>query len=81
VRFLADFPKVFTGRHVDEPSIEVVRARRVRVDADRPFRVYADGDPIADLPAQIGVRPGALRVLAPSLPSACHRPGTSRPGR
>lgn len=69
LRFLASFPKVFAGRHVDEPSIEVVRARRVRVDADRPFQVYADGDPIADLPADITVRPGALRVLAPPRPS------------
>ena len=33
--------------------------------ADRPFTAYADGDPIAELPATVQVRPGALRVLAP----------------
>jgi len=42
-----------------------LRARSVSVNADRPFQVYADGDPIADLPATIRVRAGALRVLAP----------------
>jgi diacylglycerol kinase family enzyme len=35
------------------------------VDADRPFQLYADGDPIADLPAEVKVAPGALRMLIP----------------
>jgi YegS/Rv2252/BmrU family lipid kinase len=65
--FLAAFPKVFKGRHVEAPTVEVLRASRLRVDADRPFQIYADGDPVADLPAEITVRPGALRVLAPPI--------------
>ena len=40
-------------------------AARSRSRADRPFTAYADGDPIADLPATVRVVPGALRVLAP----------------
>jgi YegS/Rv2252/BmrU family lipid kinase len=63
--FLRVLPKVFKGRHVDEPSVEVRRAREVRVRADRPFEVYADGDPIGALPATIRAVPGALRVLLP----------------
>jgi diacylglycerol kinase family enzyme len=65
LRFLRSLPKVFSGRHVGDPAFETLRARSISVDADRPFQVYADGDPIADLPATIRVRPGALRVLAP----------------
>ncbi len=64
ITFLSTFPKVFSGRHVDSPHVEVARASRIRVDADRPFQLYADGDPIADLPVEIVVRPGALRLLA-----------------
>ncbi len=64
--FLSTFPKVFSGKHVDSPHVEVLRARRIRVDADRPFQLYADGDPIADLPTEIVLRPGALRFLAPA---------------
>ena len=30
-------------------------ATEIEVDADRPFTIYADGDPIADLPATIAV--------------------------
>lgn len=65
LKFLLLFPRVFSGRHVEVPYVRVRRARRLRVDADRPFQVYADGDPIADLPAEIIVRPGALRLLVP----------------
>jgi YegS/Rv2252/BmrU family lipid kinase len=65
-RFLAALPKVFKGTHVDEPSVRVLRARELHVDADRPFVVYADGDPIGSTPVTIRVEPGALRVLAPA---------------
>nr|MDT0664015.1 hypothetical protein [Micromonospora sp. DSM 115978] len=63
--FLALFPKVFKGRHVETKYVESTRAHRIVVDCDRPFQLYADGDPVADLPATIVVRPGALRLLAP----------------
>ncbi len=64
-RFLSAFPKVFRGTHVLEPSVSVRTCRAVRLDADRPFRVFADGDPIAELPCEITVAPGALRLLLP----------------
>ncbi|WP_320669872.1 diacylglycerol/lipid kinase family protein [Patulibacter defluvii] len=64
-RFLRNAPKVFTGRHVHEPDIRVLRAREVRMDADRPFEVYADGDPIARTPAVVRAVPAALAVIAP----------------
>lgn len=63
--FLRLFPRIFSGRHVEVPYVQVRRGERLLVDADRPFQVYADGDPIADLPAEIVVRPGALRLLTP----------------
>ncbi len=65
--FLTVLPKVFKGRHIDDSRVRVRRARKVVVDADRPFQVYADGDPLADLPAQISVQSGRLRLLAPPL--------------
>jgi YegS/Rv2252/BmrU family lipid kinase len=63
--FLTQLPRVFAGRHIDDGHVTVRRARRLVVDADRPFQLYADGDPIADLPAEIVVAPGALRMLVP----------------
>jgi YegS/Rv2252/BmrU family lipid kinase len=63
--YLRGLGKVFKGTHVDEPGFEILRGREVTFSADRPFTAYADGDPIADLPATVRVRPGALRVIVP----------------
>jgi YegS/Rv2252/BmrU family lipid kinase len=65
-RFLTLMPTVFTGAHVNQPVVEVIRARTIEIAASRPFQVYADGDPIADLPARISVLPGAMRVVVPA---------------
>jgi YegS/Rv2252/BmrU family lipid kinase len=64
-KYLASLPKVFKGTHVDQPTFELVQAREIKISADRPFDVYADGDPLAPLPVTIRVRAGALRVLVP----------------
>ena len=64
--FLATLPKAFKGTHVGHPAVRILRGRELEVDADRPFTVYADGDPIAMTPTTIRVVPRALRVLAPA---------------
>ncbi|MEA2346999.1 MAG: hypothetical protein QOG62_786, partial [Thermoleophilaceae bacterium] len=67
--FLMNLPKVFKGTHLEEPSVSLRSGARVEISADRPFVVYADGDPVADLPVTITVSPGSLRLIAPPLPS------------
>jgi YegS/Rv2252/BmrU family lipid kinase len=65
-RFLFSLmPKVFKGIHVNEPEVTVLRAREVAISADRPFTMYADGDPIAELPVTVRALPGAVQVLVP----------------
>jgi YegS/Rv2252/BmrU family lipid kinase len=65
-RFLTSLlPKVFKGTHVEEPEVSVLRAAEVTITADRPFTLYADGDPIAELPVTVRVLPGAIRVIVP----------------
>ena len=64
--FLRMLPRVFRGTHVRDPRFEVLRGREVRVAADRPFTVYADGDPIGELPVTISCRPAAVQVLLPA---------------
>jgi YegS/Rv2252/BmrU family lipid kinase len=65
LRFLINLPKVFAGTHVHLDEIEAHRAREVVVRADRPFDVYADGEPITRLPMTVKLVPEALRVIAP----------------
>ena len=64
--FLRELPKVFKGTHVDSPHVQFLKGERIEVASDRPFVIYADGDPIGATPATIGVQPRCLRVIAPA---------------
>jgi YegS/Rv2252/BmrU family lipid kinase len=67
VRFLTQLmPRVFKGTHVELPTVHVFRAAEVTIRADRPFTVYADGDPIAELPVRVRALPAAVRILVPA---------------
>lgn len=65
-RFLTHLPKVFSGSHTKLQFVKIVRAREVEVDSDRPLPVYADGDPLAELPVKLTVERAALRVQVPA---------------
>ncbi len=83
LRFLTRIlPKVFNGTHVHEPCVSVFRAREVSVSADRPFTMYADGDPIGELPVRVRALQGAVAVLVPAAGAAgaaFGSPSTSSP--
>jgi YegS/Rv2252/BmrU family lipid kinase len=59
-------PKVFKGTHVHEPCVSVFRAKEIALSADRPFTMYADGDPIGELPLRVRALPGAITMLTPA---------------
>src|SRR4051794_37318440 len=63
--FLKLLGRIIKGTHVELPYVHEQRAASVRISADRPFTVYADGDPIAELPATFRAIPHALHVLCP----------------
>ena len=65
-------PRMFRhGDHVPDPDITELRAKvRVRVDADRPLPLVADGEVIGTTPAIFQVVPQpilALRKQDPGL--------------
>jgi YegS/Rv2252/BmrU family lipid kinase len=65
-RFLfRTLPRVFKGTHLEDPNFSCFKGQVVEVSADRPFVMYADGDPLADLPATVRVSPRSLRVIVP----------------
>jgi YegS/Rv2252/BmrU family lipid kinase len=66
LRALADLPKVFRGAHVSSSFHEFLRGEEIEVSSDRPFAIYADGDPIGATPAVMRVEPRCLRVMAPA---------------
>ena len=62
--FLRIFPKVFSGGHVSHPAVEILRGRRVHLEADG-IDSQADGEDFLPLPVDLEVVPGALAVVAP----------------
>jgi YegS/Rv2252/BmrU family lipid kinase len=66
LRFLRLLPTVFKGEHIRQPNVEVLRAREIEVSADRPFMMYADGDPIARLPVHVRALQAAVQVMVPA---------------
>ena len=63
VAFVRLYPRVYSGRHVDHPLVEVRRARRVDLACDGGIVAYGDGERMAPLPLTLETVPGALRVL------------------
>jgi diacylglycerol kinase family enzyme len=65
VDFLTTAPKIYKGRHVRHPKVEVLRSTRVRVDAPETLPIELDGEQVGTTPATFEVVPGALRVRVP----------------
>lgn len=57
IEFLKVFPKVFSGEHIQHPSVEIHRTSRVFLDA--PAVAYADGERIGGLPVRAECIAGA----------------------
>jgi len=66
LRWLASIPGAFKGTHTTNPHAQYETGEVVQVVADRPFTVYADGDPIAELPLEVTIDKGSLRVIVPT---------------
>ncbi len=62
--FLRAFPKVYSGTFTDHPAVEQLQARSLRIQGDAV--AFADGEHFGDLPVDIRLEPGALRVVSPS---------------
>jgi diacylglycerol kinase (ATP) len=64
---LAVFPKVYNGKHVGHPAVQMARTRRVEIALDRPMTMYGGGEPVREMaagaPAAVAVEPGSLAVV------------------
>ena len=58
-------PKIYRGRHLPHPKAELLRARRVSVEAPVPLPVELDGEQPGTTPATFEIVPGALRLRVP----------------
>jgi YegS/Rv2252/BmrU family lipid kinase len=64
--FLTTAPKIYKGKHVTHPKVEVVRSSRVEIDAGEHLPIEVEGEQIGSTPATFEVVPGALRLRVPA---------------
>ena len=57
---LSIFPKVFTGRHVPHPKIDIIRGRKVQLSAEAT--AFADGEFVSKLPIDVTNVKNALKT-------------------
>jgi diacylglycerol kinase (ATP) len=63
--FLTTAPKIYKGKHVLHPKVEVVRSVHVEVDAAEHLPIEVEGEQVGTTPAAFEVVPGALRIRVP----------------
>jgi YegS/Rv2252/BmrU family lipid kinase len=63
--FLTTAPKIYKGKHVEHPKVEVVRTSWVTVDADEHLPIEVEGEQVGTTPATFQVVRNALRVRVP----------------
>lgn len=63
-RVIRVLPRAYRGGHVTAREVEMLEARELTIEADRPCPLIADGEPAGLSPARIGLDPLALAVVA-----------------
>jgi diacylglycerol kinase (ATP) len=64
-RLFCLFPTVYFGRHLGFEEVEYQQSPTIRIETERPFDVYADGEFVCQTPVEFGVVQNALKVIAP----------------
>jgi diacylglycerol kinase (ATP) len=64
--FVTTAPKLYSGKHVGHPRVEVLRTATVAVDAAKPLPIELEGETVGITPARFEIVPGALRVRLPA---------------
>ena len=63
--FLTTAPKLYSGRHIGHPKVEVLRGARVDVEAPVALPLETDGEVLGTTPARFEIVPHAYRVRVP----------------
>jgi YegS/Rv2252/BmrU family lipid kinase len=64
---LALLPGLYFGKHLDHPRVTAAYAGHIKINADPPAYVEAEGELEGLTPIEVAIIPRALRIAAPSL--------------
>lgn len=60
------FPTVYMGRHLGIPQVTYFTARSLRLEADTPLDIYADGEFVCQTPVQVEIADCQWKVIVPA---------------
>lgn len=64
-RLFCLFPTVYFGKHLRMTEVEYLQTSRFKIETEKPFDVYADGEYVCRTPIEVTIAPRALRVIVP----------------
>jgi YegS/Rv2252/BmrU family lipid kinase len=64
--FLTTAPKLYSGRYLSHPKVELLRSPSLAISASEPLPLEVDGEPLGVTPARFEVVPAALRLRVPA---------------
>jgi YegS/Rv2252/BmrU family lipid kinase len=64
--FVTTAPKLYSGRYLSHPKVELLRSSRVTITAAEPLPLEVDGEPTGTTPAHFEIVPSALRLRVPA---------------
>jgi diacylglycerol kinase (ATP) len=64
--FATTSPKIYSGKYLRHPKVELVRSSAVSVDAPERLPIELDGEQVGTTPVRFEVVPHALRVRVPA---------------
>lgn len=63
--FVTTAPKIYSGKYLAHPKVEVARAKIVSVDAEERLPIELDGEQVGTTPVRFEVVPDAIRIRVP----------------
>ena len=63
LHFVKIFPKVYEGKHITDPHVEIFRTSAFKLESEYNFSVFADGEYICKLPATFKIVPKSLNFI------------------
>ena len=61
---LFNFPKIYSGKHINLPWITYLQARHIRIESTQRVALEADGEWLGYLPCEVSIMPKALNICA-----------------
>ena len=56
------FLSAYSGAHIGHSAVRIVQTRTLQIESDDPLWIFADGEPVCEIPTKIEIVPGALKV-------------------